>query len=94
MASRILKLKRPDPCIACGTILAAGDQAWWDAKAKAVWCLECHRSSEAFPTNADVADLDRGQAGASARREYERRKTKREKTTRDAHPHIGGLLLW
>jgi len=37
-----------------------------------------------------VAD---GTAGASARREHERRKANREKRVRDKHPRIGGLIL-
>jgi hypothetical protein len=32
-------------------------------------------------------------AGASARREFERRKVKREASIRSRHPHVGGLLL-
>jgi hypothetical protein len=32
-------------------------------------------------------------AGASARREFERRKVKREVLIRSRHPHVGGLLL-
>jgi hypothetical protein len=38
-------------------------------------------------------DFDLGTAGASGRREYERRRAKREAKTREEHPHIGGLLL-
>lgn len=34
-----------------------------------------------------------GAAGASARREYERRRAKREDRVRTAHPRIGGFLL-
>ena len=34
-----------------------------------------------------------GVAGASAQREYERRKNKREKRIREAHPRVGGLIL-
>lgn len=37
--------------------------------------------------------LDTGTAGASARREYERRRASRENRVRTAHPKIGGLLL-
>jgi len=37
--------------------------------------------------------LDSAPAGASLERVYERRKHNRERRTRDAHPHIGGLLL-
>ena len=42
---------------------------------------------------ADQSDLDLGIAGASGRREYERRRGKREAQTREQHPRIGGLLL-
>lgn len=37
--------------------------------------------------------LDRGRAGASAEREYRRRRSNREARVRRRHPHIGGLLL-
>lgn len=37
--------------------------------------------------------LDLGTAGASGRREHERRRAKREDRTRERHPRIGGLLL-
>ena len=42
---------------------------------------------------ADGLDFDVGDAGASGRREYERRRAKREDQTRERHPHIGNLLL-
>ncbi len=41
----------------------------------------------------DELDFDLGTAGASGRREYERRRAKREAETRERHPHIGNLLL-
>lgn len=41
----------------------------------------------------DQPDLDLGTAGASGRREYERRRAKREDATRERHPQIGNLLL-
>src|SRR6185295_94323 len=41
----------------------------------------------------DQSDFDPGIAGASGKREYERRRAKREAQTRDRHPRIGGLLL-
>lgn len=43
---------------------------------------------------AEELDLDPGVAGASSRREYERRRAEREDRTRRRHPHIGNLLLW
>lgn len=42
---------------------------------------------------ADGPDFDLGVAGASGRREHERRRAKREAETRERHPHIGNLLL-
>lgn len=38
-------------------------------------------------------EFDAGKAGASARREHERRQANREKRVRSKHPRIGGLLL-
>jgi hypothetical protein len=40
-----------------------------------------------------LEELDRGRAGGSLAREYERRKRTREVRARTAHPRIGGLLL-
>lgn len=38
-------------------------------------------------------ELDLGTAGASAKREHERRRTNREAQTRAKHPRVGGFLL-
>jgi hypothetical protein len=40
-----------------------------------------------------LAPVDPGHAGASARREYERRAAKREQRIRRQHPKLGGLIL-
>ena len=45
------------------------------------------------PTTEEPAEIFRGTAGASARREHQRRKDKREAGIRQAHPHLGGLIL-
>jgi Nuclease-related domain len=42
---------------------------------------------------AEGQDLDLGTAGASGRREYERRRAKREDAVRKRHPRIGNVLL-
>jgi hypothetical protein len=49
--------------------------------------------TESSVVGSDPVELDRGQPGASAAREYQRRKRNREASTRKAHPRIGGLLL-
>jgi len=41
----------------------------------------------------ESADFNGGTAGASARREHERRRTNREMRVREKHPRFGGMLL-
>ncbi|WP_253943958.1 nuclease-related domain-containing protein [Nocardioides marmotae] len=41
----------------------------------------------------EAGPVDAGVAGASARREYERRQAKREERIRAKHPKLGGLIL-
>jgi hypothetical protein len=98
MPSRILPLRRPDQCAHCATELTAGTRAHWDADARTVTCLSClvpptRPAPTPTPTPAREQPIDRGVAGASALREHARRKHNREQRTRQAHPHIGGLLL-
>jgi hypothetical protein len=38
-------------------------------------------------------DATNGKAGASARREHERRKAKREAAVRERHPRVGGVII-
>jgi len=94
MASRVLNLRWPGVCVVCGSALPVGTRAWWDGAARAVTCAACREATtEPSAVEAEQSELDRGQAGASAAREYERRKRNREARTRKAHPRIGGLLL-
>lgn len=53
--------------------------------------LEVPKESCAVDQAAPVAE--RGIAGQSARREHERRRTKREDAVRSAHPRLGRLML-
>ncbi len=98
MASLILKLRWPAVCVVCGTALPAGSRARWDATTRTMTCAACVESSAEPKARAGAAEstqsaLDRGQAGASIAREYQRRKRNRESRTRETHPWIGGLLL-
>ena len=61
-------------CARCGTPLLRGTPAVWDRASRTIRCVEC-------PTVHEVASappIDSGHAGASARREYERRVAKRD----------------
>lgn len=94
MASRIFKLRWPAVCVVCGTSLPAGSRARWDAITRTVTCEVCAESkAQGGGGESTRSELDRGQAGASIAREYQRRKRNRESRTRKTHPWIGGLLL-
>lgn len=72
---------------------------------KQVECLACHEAAAEpgtgvaldgptdEPAETESGLSPAGQAGASARREYDRRVAKREQRIRTAHPHLGGLFL-
>ena len=88
MAERIIRLRYAGSCSRCGIALSIGSQARWDASARATRCIECpdlDAVSESPPnmkgssvSRADGAiPLDAGQAGRSARREYETRHARR-----------------
>jgi hypothetical protein len=52
-----------------------------------------HDRQRAAANSAEEPQINSGVAGASARREHERRKASREARIRTAHPRIGGLVL-
>ena len=104
--SRRIRLRYPAVCARCGQSLAAGSSAWWDGVGRQAFCAE-HAITEsgapAFadapavetvpPSGASNGDLNLGAAGASAQREFARRNAAREERIRQAHPHLGGLIL-
>jgi hypothetical protein len=89
----MLKLRYPASCIVCGSALPAGACAEWDSITHAVTCVPCVRRGKPDGTPPTPSAPDCGQPGASAQREYWRRRRNREAPVRSKHPHIGGLLL-
>jgi Nuclease-related domain len=86
---RRLRLRYRDVCVACGTALTAGTDAFYDGALKTVCCISC-------PIQADQAEqpLDHGIAGGSARREFERRAEKRAVETKGRiGSRLGGLVV-
>ena len=105
-AAKRIRLRYAGPCRGCGADLSAGETAIYERESKTVMCLACAAkpaappAEGAPPTDATVSMAPHeppaviaGSAGASAQREYERRKAQREDRVRTAHPRIGGFLL-
>jgi hypothetical protein len=76
-------LRYPGRCAACSTPLPNGTRALHDRTARTVTCEGCATATSA------ARQLERGEAGASAAREYDRRRTARERRARKAFAHIG-----
>lgn len=94
---RVINLRRAGRCPGCGTELAVGTRAGWDAVSETVTCVAC------LP--GDEVPIDRGHAGASVVRTYQRRAERHQKaeqarveadrawrkTVKDEHPVLGRL---
>jgi len=81
-----MRLRYAGMCRLCGTPLGAGTDAVYERGTRTVRCIQC-------PGTVETAASETGTAGASARREYQRRKQNREQRIRTAHPKLGGLIL-
>lgn len=89
-----MRLRYAGTCARCGVELAARATAVYDRASRTVSCVTCP-IADSTPDEVDASHrtVEIGTAGASARREYERRSARRETRVREAHPVIGGLIL-
>ncbi|WP_344048546.1 nuclease-related domain-containing protein [Microbacterium aoyamense] len=78
-----MRLRYAGTCRRCGATLSSGSEAIYERATKTVRCEQCSSLTEAHS----------GTAGASARREHERRRDRREERIRTEHPKLGGLIL-
>ncbi|RYB89107.1 NERD domain-containing protein [Nocardioides glacieisoli] len=92
-----MRLHYAGKCRLCGAELAARAEAIYERPTKTVRCLECRAAAidSDLPTPELETDgiVDVGTPGASARREFDRRQSKREERIRSKHPKLGGLIL-
>lgn len=96
-----MRLRYAGVCRVCGADLPAKAEAIYERATKSIRCLEHDVTPAAPPPPGPEPDpeptaadpVDSGVAGASARREFERRKAKREQRIRANHPRLGGLIL-
>jgi hypothetical protein len=93
---RLLNLRYDGSCAVCEVALPRKTEAWWYRDEKRIVCTACRAAeTEAVPP-APVAEAPLtsvGEAGASARREGDRRRAKREQRTLEKHPRVGKLIL-
>jgi hypothetical protein len=78
-AEKLIRLRYAGRCSRCGVALAKGAGAWHDPARRSVRCESCPPASELLGAAPDggAAELESGIAGASARREGERRHARR-----------------
>jgi hypothetical protein len=86
-----MRLRYSGRCRVCSVELPAKAEAIYERSSKTVRCITHDTASDASP--GVLQAVDAGIPGASARREFERRKAKREERTRTKHPKLGGLIL-
>jgi hypothetical protein len=92
---KVMALRRPDVCSRCGVAIAAGSQAEWDPNARLVTCMSCVESRTGHDAqSATEAEHDRGSAGASARRRYDRLQSRRgDDVKKKLGRRLGGVYL-
>lgn len=87
-----MRLRYGGTCRMCGAVLPAATEAIYERVSKSVRCLVHERSADQARVDVDVDVVQLGTPGASARREFERRKARREERIRAKHPKLGGLI--
>jgi hypothetical protein len=90
-AEKRMRLRYAGTCRVCGLTLPAMTEAIYERTTKTVRCVTHDHRPPGEP--ASVRPVEDGTAGASARREFERRKAKREERIRTNHPKLGGFIL-
>ena len=86
-----MRLRYAGACRVCGVALPAKTEATFERSTKTVRCVD---HSESPMDHVPMVDdsIDPGTPGGSARREFERRESNRERRIREKHPRLGGLI--
>lgn len=105
MATKIIRLRYAGTCRGCGTALPASTRAWWDAETRSITCLNCIPAQsdqtdrdppsppvEAISPPPTLTSLHTGEAGASARQEYEKRHQRREAKIDERWGRLAGVV--
>ena len=105
MPAKQIRLRYAGTCSGCGQGLPVGTMAWWDSEAHKATCLKCQvleRGETAHGIPPDSEGLEAppkaqtgpasGQAGASARQEYEKRHQRREERIDQRWGRLAGVV--
>jgi hypothetical protein len=82
---RVLKLRYAAVCAGCGASLPPKSEAVWDKGARTATCVPCHAPAR--------KPLERGRAGVSARRRYDKLHDAREQQSRDRFGRLSAVHL-
>jgi nuclease-like protein len=89
-SARQMRLRYAGTCSQCGRGLAKGKEALYDSSTRTVRCIACEAAP---PADVELVD-DPGTAGASAHREYERRRSARHDRVKSRlGDMLGGVVL-
>src|SRR5687768_14596989 len=93
-----MKLRYAATCRICDVAIPARTEAVYERATKTVRCLDHSDASSTAPRAIDhptreQPSEDVGVPGASARREFDRRRHARQQRVRARNPKLGGLIL-
>jgi hypothetical protein len=93
---RLIRLRYPGSCAACGCPLARGARAWWDASAHRFTCTGCRPSGGGTTTTtapaSEPVQIDGGVAGASAQATFEKLHARREQRIEQSWGRLAGVV--
>jgi hypothetical protein len=97
MGETVLRLRYPATCASCGSQLGPGTEAAWNREQKQATCVPClgARGAKHAAVNEirERVEIDRGEAGGSAAREWRRRRERREQAVRQQYGKLSGVVL-
>lgn len=105
MPAKVIRLRYAGKCATCRLALAAHSEAWWDAESRTTTCLTCRpRTDAASALTTHVQPVEelsspgagssppKGEAGASALREHERRHQRRAARIEERWGRLAGVV--